>query len=232
MNKQKIVRILSIMAIVVVIAAAMIASFNQKPSNADKIWDENMTIGNKEAKNYFIIYSDIVCPYCVAFENAIIENQEDFEKYIADNDILVEIRLSDFLYDYGTSRSIASRYSAEAVYCAKNEGKFWDYYDKAITTVWNDYFKNSGKNAFAELNNKTKDYWIQLGKSVGLSDSFEKCVDKDESVAEIIKTADKMAKNIDGLPYFKFNNYVSSGFDMSWGYDYVKMYFDSGLKSK
>lgn len=232
MNKQKIVRIVSIVAIVVVIVAAMVASFNQKQSNADMIWDEQMTMGNKEAKNYFIIYSDIVCPYCVAFENAIMENKEDFEKYIADNDILIEVRLADFLYEHGAAQSIASRYSAEAAYCAKKEGKFWDYYDKAITTVWKDYFKESGKSAFSKLNNNTKDYWIEIGKSVGLADDFEKCVKNDEVLDEIVKVSDKMARAIDGLPYFKFNKYVSSGFDMSWGYDYVKMYFDSGLKAK
>ena len=114
----------------------------------------------------------------------------------------------------------------------KNEGKFWDYYDKAITTVWNDYFKESGKSAVSKLNAITKKYWIDIGKSVGLSDEFEKCVKNDDVLEEVTKVSDKMARNIDGLPFFKFNKYVSSGFDLSWGYDYVKMYFDSGLKSK
>lgn len=232
MKKQKIARIVGLVAILVVIVAAMVASFNQKTSNADLIWDEQMIMGNKEAENYFIIYSDIVCPYCVAFENAILENKEDFERYIRDNDILIEVRLADFLYSHGTSNPIASRYSAEATYCAKREGKFWDYYDKAITTVWNDYFKNAGKSAFTKLNSNGKDYWIDIGKSVGLGDDFVNCVRKDEPLDEITKVSDRMAKTINGLPYFKFNKYVSSGFDLSWGYDYVKMYFDSGLKSK
>ena len=226
MQKSKIARIVSIVAIVVVIIAAMVASFNQKPSNADMIWDEQMTLGNKEAKNYFIIYSDVVCPYCVAFENAIMENKEDFERYIRDNDVLIEVRLADFLYSHGVAGAIASRYSAEAVYCAKNEGKFWDYYDKAITTVWKDYFSGSGKSALSKLNASGKEYWITIGKSVGLGEDFEKCVNEDEPIDEITKVSDKMARNIDGLPYFKFNKYISSGFD------YVKMYFDSGLKSK
>lgn len=232
MEKQKIVRILGIVVIVGVIIAAMVASFNRKVSNADMIWDEQMTMGNKEAENYFIIYSDIVCPYCVAFENAIIENKEDFERYIRDNDILIEVRLADFLYTHGTANSIASRYSAEAVYCAKKEGRFWDYYDKAITTVWNDYFKDGGKSAFSKLNSNGKDYWIKIGASIGLGNEFADCVRKDEPLEEITKVSDKMARAINGLPYFKFNSYISSGFDLSWGYDYVKMYFDSGLKSK
>ncbi|MDO4753264.1 MAG: thioredoxin domain-containing protein [Candidatus Saccharibacteria bacterium] len=228
----KIARIIGIIAIVGVIFAAMIISFNQKVPNSDKVWDKDTVIGNMEAKNYFIIYSDIACPYCVAFENAILENKEDFNRYIKDNDVLVEIRLSDFLYEYGQSNPISSRHSAEAIYCAKREGKFWDYYDLAISTVWNNYFKDMGKTAFGEMNALGKDYWIKLGKNVGLGDNFEKCVKNDEPLKEIMEVAAKTSKAIDGMPYFKFNSYISSGFDMSWGWDYVKMYFDTGLKSK
>ena len=118
-NMQKVARILGLIAIAVVIFAAIIISFNQKTPNSEKVWDKDTTVGNMEAENYFIIYSDIVCPYCVAFENAIIENEDEFQKYIKENDILVEVRLSDFLYEYGQSNPISSRYSAEAVYCAK-----------------------------------------------------------------------------------------------------------------
>ncbi|WP_407454635.1 hypothetical protein, partial [Methanobrevibacter sp.] len=42
---------------------------------------------------------------------------------------------------------------------------------------------------------------------------------------EIKENAKKTAKLADGMPYFKLNNYTSSGFDLSWGWDYVKMYF-------
>ena len=231
-QKAKIARIIGLIAIVAVIGAAMVVGFSHKTPNSEKIWDKDTVVGNIDAENYFIIYSDIVCPYCVAFENAIIEHQAEFDKYIRENDVLVEIRLSDFLYEYGQSNPISSRYSAEGVYCAKREGKFWEYYDLAITRVWNDYFKTLGKNAFTELNSIGKNYWIDLGKKVGLGDSFEKCVKEDEALDEIMGVAAKTAKQIDGMPYFKFNKYISSGFDLNWGWEYVKMYFDSGLKSK
>ena len=229
---QKAIRIVSIIVIIAVIFTAIIMSFNQKVPNSDKVWDEATTVGNIDAKNYVIIYSDLVCPYCVAFENAMIEHEDEFQKYIKDNDVLVEVRISDFLYEYGQSNPPASRLSAEAVFCAKNEGKFWDYYNHAITTVWNDFFKDSGKNAFAELNRLDKNYWIGLGKHVGLGDSFASCVKNDDTIKELETVSAKMANQIDGLPYFKFNTYISSGFDLSWGWEYVKMYFDSGLKSK
>lgn len=231
MKTGKIIRIIGIVVIVVAIFAAMVASMSQKPSNAERVWDKEMTVGNMEAKNYFIIYSDVACPYCVAFENAIIEHEEDFKRYIEQNDVLVEIRVSDFLYEYGQSKSIESRYGAEAIYCARNEGRFWDYYNLAITKVWNEYYAKLGKSAFGEFNKLGKDYWIDMGKEIGLGETFVSCVENDETVTEIKKNAEKSAKLVNGMPYFKFNDSVQSGFDLSWGWEYLLMYFNSGLKS-
>ena len=73
---KKAARIIGIIVLVIVIFAAIIASINNKPSNSDKVWDTRTTIGNPDAKNYFIIYSDLVCPYCIAFENANNKNEE------------------------------------------------------------------------------------------------------------------------------------------------------------
>lgn len=229
---KKWLRIFGVVAVLVVLIATIVASLNQKTSNAEKVWDKEMTVGNMEAENYFIIYSDLACPYCVAFENAILEHEEQFKKYIENNNILVEIRLSDFLYEYGQSQSIESRYGAEGVYCAKREGRFWDYYNLAITKVWNEYFKTLGKAAFSEFNKLGKDYWIEMGKEAGLSSDFERCVQNDETIGEIEKAAEKSLKLINGMPYFKFNKFVSSGFDLSWGWEYVLMYFDAGLEKK
>ena len=227
----KALRILGIVAIVAIIGVAIGTSMNVKTSNSDKVWDVATTKGDIEAENYFIVYSDIMCPYCVAFENAIIENEEAFENYLSENDVLFEVRISDFLYEYGESQPINSRYSAVATFCAKNEGKFWDYYSLAITTVWNDYFKDAGKSAFTEMNKLDKSYWIELGKEVGLGESFENCVNNDETLSEVKTTAAKMAKSASGMPSFKFNGYTYSGFDLSWGWEYVLMLFEQGLES-
>ena len=229
---RKVIRIFGIIAVIVVIIAAIVASMNAKPSNADRVWDSQMTLGNPEAKNYFIVYSDLVCPYCIAFENAIVEHEEDFQNYLAENDILFEVRLSDFLYEYGETNPIHSRYSALGAYCAKKESKFWDYYNLAVTSVWNDYFKTAGKSAFSKMSSIGKDYWIDIGKQVGLNEDFENCVENEETLSEIKINAEKTAKLANGMPYFKFNDYTSSGFDLSWGYDYVMMYFQAGLESK
>ena len=228
---KKVASVISLIIIVIIIFATIISSMIVKPSNADKVWDSAMTIGNPDAKNYFIVYSDLVCPYCIAFENAIVEHEDEFKEYLEENDILFEVRLSDFLYEYGETRPIHSRYSALGTYCAKSEGKFWDYYNLAITNVWNDYFKSFGKSAFSKMEKLGKEYWINIGKEVGLGEDFENCVKNEDTLDEIIENASKTAKLAQGMPYFKFNNYTSSGFDLSWGYQYVLMYFQAGLDS-
>ena len=229
---KKAIRIIGIIAIVGLIFAAIITSMTAKPSNAEKVWDKEMTIGNLEAKNYFIIYSDLVCPYCVAFENAIIEHEEEFQQYLEKNDVLLEIRLSDFLYEYGETNPTNSRYSAVASYCARDAGKFWDYYNLAITTLWNDYFKTSGKAAFTQISKLDKRYWIDLGKKVGLGEEFASCVEADSPLEEIKANAKKTSKLVTGLPSFKLNSYSPPGFSLSGTWEDVKAYFDAGLKSK
>lgn len=228
---KRVARVIGLIGVAILILAAIISSMLIKPSNADMVWDSAMTIGNPEAKNYFIVYSDLVCPYCIAFENAIVEHEEEFKQYLEDNDILYEVRLSDFLYEYGETNPIHSRYSALGAYCAKDQGKFWDYYNLAVTSVWNDYFKASGKSAFTKMAALGKDYWIDIGIEAGLDEDFKSCVENEDTLDEIVKNAEKTSKLARGMPYFKLNSYTSSGFDLSWDYQYVLMYFQAGLDS-
>lgn len=230
---KNVLRIAGVIIIVGLIIAAIAASMVKKePSTAEMVWDEQTSVGDINAKNHFIIYSDLVCPYCIAFENAIVEHEEEFQKYIKENDILVEVRLSDFLYEFGESNPIHSRYSAVATYCAKKEGKFWDYYNAAVSSVWNDYFKDLGKGAFSKMASLTKSYWTDIGKKVGLGENFTTCIENNETLDEIKENAKRTSKLVNGMPYFKFNEYTSSGFDLSWGWEYVQMYFQAGLDSK
>ena len=228
---KKIFRIAGIILVFAVLIGAIATSMSSKPSNAERVWDKDMTIGNLEAKNYFIIYSDLVCPYCLAFENAIVENEEAFENYITENDILVEIRLTDYLYEFGETNPDHSRYGAIAAYCAKSEGKFWDYYNAAVHTVWGDFFKDSGKSGFTRLNKQGQDYWTKIGEKIGLEDDFKTCIKNQAPLAEIEQNATKALKLAQGMPYFKFNKFVSSGFDLAGSWQDVLMYFQAGLDS-
>ena len=229
---KKALRIIGAIAVAAALIATIIISMTKKTPNSDIVWDEDMTMGNLDAENYFIIYSDLACPYCIYFENPIVEHEDSFKEYIEENDILIEVRLSDFLFEYGQHQSPASRLGAIASYCAKNEGKFWDYYNLAVHTVWRDHFNNKGAAGFSTLDKTDKDYWVNLGKTIGLGDTFASCVEKDEPLDLIKERALKTTKLIDGMPYFKFNNYTFSGFDPNGTYSDVMMYMDAGLKSK
>ena len=227
---KKALRIIGVVAVIVALVAAIVISMTSKPSNADTVWDKEMTMGNLEAKNYYIIYSDLACPYCIFFENPIVENEEDFKKYIEEKDILVEIRLSDFLYEYGEHQSPASRYGAVATYCARDEGRFWDYYNLAVHRMYEDYFKDLGKGGFDILDNEGMDLWINYGKSIGLGDTFESCVRNGDTLEEIKERALKTTKLVSGMPYFKFNSYTFSGFTPNGSYADVMNYMEAGLK--
>ncbi|MBR2803301.1 thioredoxin domain-containing protein [Candidatus Saccharibacteria bacterium] len=230
----KVIRIIAIILIIAAIFGVIIASFNQPSAPiSEQIWDEAMTIGNKDAKNYFVTYTDIVCPYCVAFENTLIENEEEFEKYLEDNDVLFEVRLSDFLYRYGQFQTKHSKYSALAAYCARDEGKFWEYYRHAISTIWHEFFETYGKEALTILDQKGKSYWLDLAKDIKIdTDTFKSCYENETPLDEIDTIAKKTSEHVSGLPAFKFNKYSPPGFNMTWGWEEAKAFFDEGLKNR
>ena len=228
-------RIISITIIIAVIGG-LFALFVYNAINGSAIdttvWNEQMTIGDiKTAKYHYTMYTDIFCPYCDKFSDALMTHWDEFQsEYIEGKGIFFEVRITDMNYLSGHSNN--SRPAGEGAYCAAKQGKFWDYYNLAVTSIWNDYFKSSGKAAFSRMSSIGKDYWINIGKQIGLNEDFENCVENEETLAEIKTNAEKTAKLANGMPYFKFNDYTSSGFDLSWGYDYVMMYFQAGLESK
>ena len=116
----KIIRTVVVVGICVLLLGLIIFNASYQPPLAEKVWDMRTTMGDAEtAKNHYIMYTDLMCPYCDVFSRAVAENEEEFKRdYIDGKNILFEIRLSDFLYEFGASRSEYSRQSAEAVYCA------------------------------------------------------------------------------------------------------------------
>ena len=78
----------------------------------------------------------------------------------------------------------------------------------------------------------TKDYWVALGEEVGFdAGEFESCMDAGETVEAVEKNTEKASRVANGMPYFVFGNFTTSGFDNNWDYSYVKKYFDAGLES-
>lgn len=231
---MKIIRWIGVVAVIGLLFGVIFANMGNT-DHTDAVWDEAATVGKMDAKNYFIFYTDLACPYCSAFSLALHQNQEEFERdYINGKDILYEVRVTDFLYEYGEHRPEMSRWGAEGVYCAANEGKFWEYYYGALDTLNADYFSAGigvSKTAPA-ITDMTADYWLNIGKSLGLSEDFESCFSEHKMLEKVQENTAKAATQVQGgLPYFKFGKFATGGFDTAWGWDYAKKYLDAGLNS-
>lgn len=215
-------------------------AFSAGNNERGKIWDEQTIIGNANAKNHYVMYTDLVCPFCDAFTVPLLDHKEEFlANYAEAKDIVFELRVTDFLYEYGAHQTEYSRQSAEAVYCAQKEGKFWDYYSAAVHKLSEDFYsKGIGVSVTSEqITTINDDYWLGIGESVGLGDSFKNCYTNHESLETVISNTAEAVKDMQklgasGMPLFKFNKFVTTGFQLNGGWEYVKQYLEAGLKEK
>lgn len=228
----KFIRIGAIVLVVAALLFLVMSSLMSKPDPSEQAWNLATTVGSNEPEHHYIMYTDLMCPYCDVFSRVVQENWEEFQQYLDEHKILFEVRLTDYLYE--ASSSEYSRAAAEATYCAAREDKFWEYYHAAISALWNDYqSKGIGSNKNAEpIRNLPKDYWTKIGHKVGLGARFDQCVANHESVAEIEDNTRRALQSAAGMPYFKFDRFATSGFDDTWGWEYVKMYLEAGLGKK
>lgn len=229
---MKFLRTAGIIGIVVALFAIIIASSSAQSSPAGQVWNEAATVGNLKAKNYYVMYTDLMCPYCDVFSRVVMEHWDEFTQYLEAHDILFEVRLTDYLAEAGSSTY--SRDAAEAAYCAMHEDKFWDFYHGAIQALWDDYHsKGIGDSKTSPaIKNLPEDYWVKIGHEQGLGEQFDRCVANHEVAEEIDRNTTRALQVAQGMPYFKFNRFTTAGFDSSWGWEYVKMYLDSGLTKK
>ena len=230
-------RILAIVGVVVAVIALIVLACGTTTVEklevpiSDQIWNTSMTKGDlATADKYYYVYTDLVCPYCVAFENQLVENEEEFEAFLAENNVVYEARITDFLYEHGTHNPISSQYGAEALYCAEKQDRFWDYYDAAIVAIWNDFFINGlDESAFDQI---TKQYLIDIADSLDepLTSDFADCLNNDETLSEVqAQTQKAYSTGLAGLPSMNFNGFEPAGFDLSWGWEYANYYLQQGL---
>jgi protein-disulfide isomerase len=228
-----------IVALVLIILTFIVLIFVAMPKNADLsgIWDERTTIGDVKAKNHFVMTTDVMCPYCDYFSRAIMNEQAEFEKYLKENDVVFEIRITDFLNEYGEAGEM-SELAAEATLCATEENHFWDYYHATMAALYYDYHsKGIGNAKGAPMMSIPENYWINIGEEIGLGESFKDCYNNHKMLEQVRENTAKTAKimqksNAAGMPYFKFNDFETTGFDTSWDWSYIKRYFDIGLNKE
>lgn len=224
-------RSIAVIVVVALLFAIIILNLSAKPNHQDQVWNQASTIGETDAANYYIMYTDLMCPYCDVFSREALNHWDEFQQYLADNDILFELRLTDYLYEGHGESMLSSRHAAEAGYCAMREDKFWDYYHGAIQQLWDDYHsKGIGVSKTATpISGMSDDYWQKVGHAAGLGAAFDECLTNHDTLAELDKNTARALQTAQGMPYFKFNRFTTAGFDNNWGWDYVVRYLDAGL---
>ena len=233
----KIIRWVVMGGICFLLLGLIIYSSTKSKDFSEVVWDEGTTVGEMKSQHHFVMYTDLACPYCDIFSRAIQDNDEEFRQMIADKSILFEVRVSDFLYEYGEGKPDMSRWSAKGVECAKESNKFWDYYHQALKNLWNDYHSKgigSSKNA-PMITGMTEDYWVKVGVDVGMDETeMKECMASEETVAKVEQNAARAYKAMSatgqgGMPFFNFEKLKTSGFSDDWGWTEVKHYFMAGL---
>jgi protein-disulfide isomerase len=206
-----------------------------RPADSEKkssVWNAAMTKGSESAENHFIEYTDMMCPYCSKFARALESGAEQFENdYIKNNKVLFELRLANIVGDHNVNgeRSNVTGYCA-----AKQEGKFWLYYNALQEKLWQEFYSKgiADKKGAPEMPQLDDNFYFDVARDNGLDiDQMKECLADGAARAEMEKNTRRTQNSIQsGVPYFVFNSYASSGFDDD--YNTVRMMFEAGLKGK
>lgn len=121
-------------------------------------------LGNKDAKIAIVEFTDYQCPFCAQLVNNTFPDVK--KNYIDTGKIKYIVR--DFPL---TQIHPQAQKAAEAVNCAEEQGKFWEYHDVL--------FKNQTALTIDDL----KKYAVNLGLNTG---TFNSCLDTGK-MAEIVK---------------------------------------------
>ncbi len=228
---KKAARIAALAVVFILIFLAIVTSSVNQTDVGGEILNSAMVVGDVDsAIRHYVAYTDLMCPYCNYYGRVIWENDEEFKKYIEENKIAYEVRVTDMLYE--SSGVEMSRPAAEGAYCAARENRFWDYYHAALDHIFEDYYwKGIGYSKTAPMiTDMKRDYWYNIGKEIGLGETFKTCFKESLAVQEIEDNTMKASANMSGLPYFAFGKFTTGGFDPSWEWDTVKTMLNQGLK--
>lgn len=234
---QKVKAVLAV-GVVIFLVALMVSSTTRPVDSSRVAWNIAMTKGNPETGKHFIMYTDIFCPYCDKFSNALHANADDFNaNYIDNGQIYYEMRITDM--NYYTGHSNNSRPAGESMYCAARQDKFWDYYQALLDKLYEDFHsKGIGVDRTSPSPPELElSYYFDVAETVSLrNEAFVSCLENNEALEELTAATTKAQKQIEGgVPYFVFGNFRTSGFDGNWNttndYRQSRRLLDAGLQS-
>ncbi|MDR3116623.1 MAG: DsbA family protein [Bifidobacteriaceae bacterium] len=241
--------VVSLLAIITVIVVVVTlnspssnnnASPNASPSETstltfsadpDTPWNKNMVLGNfDKTKNHFVEYSDPMCGYCGKFSLALIHNNAELHsKYIDNNKMSLEVRLTDMLQQEEKDNS---KRAAEYAYCAADQNKFHDYYDAFMNQMDKDYFSR-GIGAYhgaPEIPHLEDSYYDAVAQNSGVDQAkLSSCLSSGQGESAVLKATMSARKTAtSGLPSFVFNSFTTSGFNGDWA-TIEKMFSAGGI---
>lgn len=180
---------------------------------------KNLVLGNKNSKNLLVEIVDPSCPYCQAASGMNPELnkqigpqfilQADGGDYIApvpEMKKLVDSGKAAFVYIYANGHG-SGEMGAKALYCANEQGKFWQAHDLLMNNAGYNLMNNDVKN------DKTKSQILaDFLSSAADSNQLKQCLDSgkyDKKLTEDMATATSLGFR--GTPDFFINATNFSG---------------------
>lgn len=181
--------------------------------------EDNLYVGDPSSDNLLVEFSDPSCPYChaAAGQNPSLNSQmgpnfvmvEDGGTYVApvpEMKKLVEQGEAAFVWLYTPGHG-AGEMATKAIYCAHEQGKFWEVHDKLMTSEAYDVINEEVKND----KNKSQQLVDFIGTAANSSE-LKTCLDSgryDAKLSQDTATARKLG--ISGTPGFYVNETVYKG---------------------
>ena len=159
--------------------------------------DDDPTLGSADAKVLMIEFGDYQCPSCRMFWKDVEPRLK--KEYIDTGRVKLVFR--DFPL---TGIHPEAVLAAEAVNCARDQNKYWEFHDKVFREQYN---KGDDLVRFkaADLKKWAKDTRLDQAK-------FDQCLDSEKYKGEILKDkADGDAVSVQGTPTFFINGRVIGG---------------------
>jgi protein-disulfide isomerase len=141
------------------------------PDFYDYSMADGSALGDPNAPVQIVVYSDFQCPACAQFHDSTLG--QIIDTYVATGQVYFVYRNFPVL-DQGTSTE--SRDAANAVYCAADQGQFWQFHDMLFA---NRIGEGAGSFTVARLE--------AMGEKLGFDPSFNDCI-RDIEYAERVLT--------------------------------------------
>ncbi len=183
-------------------------------TEALKIGNRDVILGDPKAPVTLIEYGDYQCPFCGKMFSQV--EPQLREEYIKTGKVKMVYRNFQFL---GTESTNAGA-SAE---CAKDQGKFWAYHDELYKAEIADGKENSG--------NLNRALFVSLAGKAGLdANAFASCYDSNKYVAQVEKDKnDAGAIGVNSTPTNYINGQMVQG---AQPYSAFKSVIDIALQKK